>query len=144
MQDSAFLVLSKSGILKLRKSKPDLSSGERGVRIKVSMPDAYFDQPFPEVNVEFDENDVIEPSVDVRVQEMREQLKDRFLRRLSSLDDEQVQSFVRRVEVESDDGLVALVEECLTSIENGRPQIVEDHWSVEDFAEALELIDRDL
>jgi len=52
--------------------------------MEVSIPDAFFDQPFPEIEVEFDEKDFAKPSVSVRVQETKE----RILEQIQSLLDQ--------------------------------------------------------
>jgi len=64
--------------------------------MEVSIPDAFFDQPFPEIEVEFDEKDFAKPSVSVRVQETKE----RILEQIQSLLD---QLFRRRREYVEDE-----------------------------------------
>ena len=78
MTDSAYLVLDEDGIRKLYKTKPSLKSGQRGVRIEVTMPDRYFDQPFPTIDVAFSEKDIIEPEADVMVEESRSWMIDQI------------------------------------------------------------------
>lgn len=143
MKDSAFLVLNRNGIKKLYKTKPNLSSGERGVKINVEMPDTYFDQPFPSINVSFDEEDLIEPTVDVQVQEMKEGFVDRLLSRLRRLTDEEKENLLRRATAEGMDGLPSMLENAMRATESDIVSFDDEPWSVEHIAEALEFIERD-
>ena len=79
MQTTFYLVFSKDGVEKMNKSrKPALKSGQRGVRMRTKIPDAFFEQPFPEIEVEFDEGDLAKPSVSVRVEETKDRLYEQF------------------------------------------------------------------
>jgi hypothetical protein len=73
MEDTCYLVVSEDGVQKMNKQrKPSLKSGQRGFLLEVEVPDSFFDQAFPKVSIEMDESQVIEPDVDVQVQENRE------------------------------------------------------------------------
>jgi hypothetical protein len=112
MTDSAFLVVNQSGIARLRKTKPDLKSGERGVRIQVSMPDRYFDQPFPEAKIEMDEDDLIEPSASVQVETKKEELAESVVEGLLDLPEEEALDIVYRTEDLIDKNLGGLLREA--------------------------------
>lgn len=79
MKTTFFLVFSEDGVEKMNKSKkPALKSGQRGVRMTVEIPDPYFESPFPEVAVEFDERDLIAPKVSARLEESKARFRDHF------------------------------------------------------------------
>jgi len=95
MQTTFYLVFSKDGVEKMNKSrKPALKSGQRGVRMRTKIPDAFFEQPFPEIEVEFDKGDLAKPSVSVRVEETKDRLCNQFQRLFEELPENR-QEYIR-------------------------------------------------
>lgn len=86
VKDTIYLVCSRSGVDAMRKSKTDLKSGQRGVRLTVDIPDKHFDQPFADAELSFSEKDVDRPEAHVQVQESRqwmERTAEQMLHRLT-------------------------------------------------------------
>lgn len=59
------LVFDKSGIKRMTKGAPDLSSGEYAVRLRVSVPGKLFDRAIPEATLTIPLPAVIEPTVQI-------------------------------------------------------------------------------
>lgn len=133
MKTSFYLVFSESGVEKMNKQqKPSLKSGQRGVEMVVEIPDAFFEQPFPEVAVAFDEGDILNPSVSVRVRETKERIIGQFYDLFEDLSEAR-RDYIRH-EIHAQSGAV-----WHFLFETGEsPEM--DELSVSDLAKALEWV----
>lgn len=70
MHDAFWLVCTKKGASRMTKGRPTLERHERAVLIRVSIPDATFDDPpMPEVSITIPPRAVMAPEVVVEVQD---------------------------------------------------------------------------
>lgn len=70
MKTTAFLVLTKShGVVRHTKKWPHLARDEIGVRLSLNIPDSAFRAPTVSVDVTLQEEQLIQPTVDVTVVE---------------------------------------------------------------------------
>lgn len=135
MQTSFYLVFSENGIVKMNKQKkPSLRSGERGVEMTVEIPDAFFEQPFPEIEVEFDKSDIMNPSVSVRVEETKEKIVGQFSDLFEELPDNR-KEYARDLIWDRSQELWNL----FFSDESDPLELRQEDISVSDFAYALEI-----
>lgn len=69
MKDSVYLVMNSKGVRHMYKTRPRLKSGEYAVKVKVSVPDEFFNRAIPEATLEIPDGYMIEPPVDMEVEE---------------------------------------------------------------------------
>lgn len=69
MKDHAFLIVSSRGVQRMTKTRPRLKSGEHAIRLRVEIPDAYFDRSIPTAVLEITEDYIMAPEFDVDVVE---------------------------------------------------------------------------
>jgi hypothetical protein len=67
MKDQVFLVLNPDGIQRMTKKAPKLAGNERSVAIAVNVPDKVFEYTFMKAEINIDEDQVIEPELDVQL-----------------------------------------------------------------------------
>lgn len=102
MKDTCYLVVSEDGVQKMNKSrKPDLKSGQRGFLVEIEVPDRFFDQAFPKVQISVDESQIMEPDADVQVQESQAWMIEKIEERVSELEPEEYQALLDRVDYQS-------------------------------------------
>jgi hypothetical protein len=63
MKDSIYLIFSKEGIVAMRKTLPELKSGQYATRIDVLVDDKYFKRIIPIAKMELDDKFLIEPKM---------------------------------------------------------------------------------
>ncbi|MCK5017273.1 MAG: hypothetical protein KAS32_09380 [Candidatus Peribacteraceae bacterium] len=74
MKDTAYLVLGVDGIKRLTKKPPKLNGDERSVAIVVNVADEVFDYTFMKAELTIEEDDVIEPTLDVQLLHVSKQI----------------------------------------------------------------------
>lgn len=65
MRTTIYVIFTKSGGVTMRKSQPNIKRGEVAVKLKINVPDKFFTQPVPEVDVVIPEPAVMMPEVTV-------------------------------------------------------------------------------
>ena len=70
MKDSCYLIINPSGIVGMRKNKPDLTSGQVTVEVSVKVPDRFFDMTVPKAVIEIPEDAIMTPEVDVKISDL--------------------------------------------------------------------------
>ncbi len=68
MKDTVYLVFDESGIREMKKRSPALKQGEYAVCLNFEVPDAIFEDRFPEVDIQIPEESVSFPGINVSVQ----------------------------------------------------------------------------
>ncbi|MCK9513694.1 MAG: hypothetical protein M0R28_21055 [Pigmentiphaga sp.] len=63
MKDTCILVFDKNGVVSMRKRSTELKAGEYAVRVKISVPDHYFERAIPTAEISIPEDYIIEPVV---------------------------------------------------------------------------------
>ncbi len=69
MEDEIYLVASCTGVHKMTKTKPSLKSGEVAVRLTVEIADKFFDRTIPTGKLVVPADYVMEPEIDIELQE---------------------------------------------------------------------------
>jgi hypothetical protein len=65
MKDDVYLIITKRGVKKLTKRMPTLGAHEYACKLTVSIPDSYFNRPMTKVLLTLDEQQIIEPDVQI-------------------------------------------------------------------------------
>jgi hypothetical protein len=75
MKTKQWLAISKSGIQRIRKSKPDLEWDEIAIQVTLDIPDELFERPIIDAKIEVKDvpNNVYDPSVILNTKELIEQ-----------------------------------------------------------------------
>ena len=74
MKDTCYLVLTQDGVKRLTKKPPALHGDERAVAIVVDVADEIFNYTFMKAELKIDEEDVIEPSMEVQLLHLNNKL----------------------------------------------------------------------
>lgn len=69
MRTTIYLIINQVGTVAMRKNVPQLRRGEVAVKVKIEIPDTFFRQPIPEVNLSVPESLIIKPDVSVTIEE---------------------------------------------------------------------------
>ena len=67
MKDTVYLTMDIKGVRRMSKKPPKLAGDERSVAIEVNVDDAIFEYTFMKTELNVDENNIIEPSLDVQL-----------------------------------------------------------------------------
>ena len=67
MKTSAYVILTKHGVLSLRKGKPKLNSNEVAVRLNLTISDKFFERFVPEVDIDVPDDYVAKPEIGVEL-----------------------------------------------------------------------------
>lgn len=67
MKSFTYLILSKTGIVGVRKNKPYLTSGQVAIKLNVEVSDKFFERFVPSVILKIPDHKVIEPNIKVEV-----------------------------------------------------------------------------
>ncbi len=67
MKTSAYIILTKSGVVSLRKGKPKLNSNQVAVKLNLTISDKFFERFVPEVNIGVPDDYVSKPEIDVEL-----------------------------------------------------------------------------
>lgn len=68
MRTAGYLVISNKGAMRIAKRKPRTTANEVAVHLRIEVPDRYFDQQWPVVNVNLPEPDPTEVTVNIEGQ----------------------------------------------------------------------------
>lgn len=68
MKDVAYLIITKSGVQALRKTRPQLNSGEVAVRLRLTVPDEFFERIIPDAEIIIPEEAVLTPPIEVGIE----------------------------------------------------------------------------
>ena len=74
MKDTVYLVINPDGIKRMTKKAPKLAGDERSIAIEVNVPDSIFEYTFMKAEINVDEDQVIEPELDVQLLHAHEAL----------------------------------------------------------------------
>lgn len=67
MTTAVYIIMTKSGVVDMRKQIPKLNSGQVAVKINLEVSDLFFDRFVPEVNVSIPDHNVIQPDIEVTI-----------------------------------------------------------------------------
>lgn len=77
MKKEAYLIISKSGVMSVRKTKPTLNWNEIAVKVKLNIPDELFLRPHLEATITVDKDKIkptmIHPDIIINTAELIEQ-----------------------------------------------------------------------
>ena len=65
MKTTCYLIISENGSVELRKRRPDLSSGQVAVKLRLDISDRFFERFIPDVEMTIPDEAVIEPEIEV-------------------------------------------------------------------------------
>lgn len=68
MKDTAYLIITKAGVSNLRKTRPKLNSGEVAVRLRLTVPDEFFERIIPDAELIIPEEAVLTPPIEVGIE----------------------------------------------------------------------------
>ena len=68
MKDTCYLVIDERGVQALRKTRPDLSSGQVAIRLHVNVSDRFFHRAIPTAELTVPDDFVIEPMIEVELE----------------------------------------------------------------------------
>ena len=67
MKTSVYVILSKNGVVGIRKGKPQLSSSQVSVKLNLTISDKFFERFVPEVELSIPDDYVSHPKIDVKL-----------------------------------------------------------------------------
>lgn len=65
MKETVYLVISKEGVVAMKKRPPSLKGNERAVQLEVSVPDEVFSISYIMTKLEIHEDDIMNPTVSI-------------------------------------------------------------------------------
>lgn len=68
MKDQIYIIMNRKGAVAMRKTKPQLNSGEVAIKLGLKITDDFFDRFIPEAQFDIPESLVITPDVEVDVE----------------------------------------------------------------------------
>lgn len=67
MKTYVYLVMSRAGVVSMRKSKPYLTSGQIAIKLDVEVSDKFFERFVPSATLKVADHQVIQPDIEVKV-----------------------------------------------------------------------------
>ena len=67
MRDAKFVIINRQGMVAMRSNMPALKAGQVAVLLMIEVPDAAFEESFPEVHVTITEEHLIKPTITAEV-----------------------------------------------------------------------------
>lgn len=74
MKETVYLTMNVDGVKRMTKKPPKLAGNERSIAIVVNIPDSVFEYTFMKAEINVDEDQVIEPELDVQLLHANEAL----------------------------------------------------------------------
>lgn len=68
MKETAYLILDRKGIRGVRKTRPSLKGTEVAIRLRVEIPDEFFERVIPDATLVIPEEAVLTPPVEIGVE----------------------------------------------------------------------------
>ena len=72
MKDTCYLIMDANGVSDIRKTHPNLKSGQVAVKLKINVSDKFFERTFPVAELTIPDSYVLEPSIGVELEELPE------------------------------------------------------------------------
>lgn len=67
MKTSTYLILTRTGIVGIRKNKPYLTSGQVAVKLEIEVSDQFFDRFVPTAKLNIKDHQVLTPDIGVTI-----------------------------------------------------------------------------